>query len=70
MMSRPSNSSTVNNSNAEAVTIEANQIFVLKRLVKKPKFRKILYMDDDTSHIKLDIVLALNKRVRELKGFQ
>lgn len=69
MMSRPSSSSFVNNGNSESITIEANQIFVLKRLVKKVKFRKTLLLDDENGPKKLDIVVSLNKRIRELKGF-
>lgn len=69
MMTKPSNSATVNNSNSEAITLEANQIFVLKRLVKKAKFRKALFMDEDSASKKIEIVVNLNKRIREMKGF-
>lgn len=60
----------MNNGNSESLTIEANQIFVLKRLVKKAKFRKALLLDEENGQKKLDIVVSLNKRIRELKGFQ
>jgi hypothetical protein len=55
-MSKPSSSSFVNNNNSESLTIEANQIFVLKRLVKKAKFRKTLLLDDENGPKKLEIV--------------
>lgn len=42
---------------------------MLKRLVKRNKFRRILLMDEQTSHSKLDLVVALNHRIKEMKGF-
>ena len=60
MMTRPSTESTNNDSQRTAVNIEANQVFVLKRLVKKAKFRKTLYMDEKTSSQKLDIISMID----------
>jgi hypothetical protein len=59
MMTRQleSNSST---QEPEMINIEANQIFVLKRLVKKNRFRKLLLMDEKTNEKKLEIIKQLN----------
>jgi hypothetical protein len=50
---------------SEIVNIESNQIFVLKRLVKKGRFRKLLLMDEKNSAKKLDLIASLNQRIKE-----
>jgi hypothetical protein len=42
------------------INIESNQIFVLKRLVKKNRFRKQLLLNESTNKTKLDIIVLLN----------
>lgn len=49
--------------------IESNQIFVLKRLVKKNRFRKQLLLNESTNKQKMDIIIILNQRIKEEKGF-
>jgi|LauGreDrversion4_2_1035121.scaffolds.fasta_scaffold20933_9 hypothetical protein len=51
------------------VNIEQNQIYVLKRLVKKYRFRKLLLMDEKNSAKKLDLIWSLNQRIKEQKTF-
>ncbi len=68
MMTQPieTNSST---QALQMVNIESNQIFVLKRLVKKNRFRKLMLLNESTNKVKLDIIITLNQRIKEEKGF-
>jgi hypothetical protein len=38
-------------------------MFILKRLVKKKRFRKRLYLENETNTKKIEIVLALKKKM-------
>jgi hypothetical protein len=44
----------------------ANQVFILKRLVQKKRFRKRLYLDPETSTKKIEMVIALKKKIAYL----
>ena len=46
-----------------AMDFPQNQIFILKRLVKKKRFRNRLYLDAETSTKKIELVLALKKKM-------
>lgn len=49
--------------NIMAVDNSSNQVFILKRLIKKKRFRKRLYMDTESNTKKIELVLALKKKM-------
>lgn len=42
-----------------------NQIFILKRLIKKKRFRRRLYMDKESNEKKIELILNIKRKLSQ-----